>query len=173
MSALKLDMFQTQSERAAIQSGFLFYLSVLKHFLPGRTQNPAGLRPIGLDLDTPAAEGVAQVQKPATLGALGGRLTHAISLAVKMRGSRNIFTGTVRMRTKGKASEAWVDMTAHRAAKHTSWMQVNMCIRSVRTCKSSVSSVSQTPGPIVVIATVSRVLIPCVRRCGQGDTLEA
>lgn len=58
------------------------------------------------------------------------------------------------MRTKGKASEAWVDMTAHRTAKHTSWMQVNMCIRSVRTWKSSVSSVSQTPSRVVVIVTV-------------------
>lgn len=84
---------------------------------------------------------MAQVQKPVTLGPLGGRLTHAISLAVKMRGSRNIFTGTVRMRTKGKASEAWVDMTAHRTARHTSWMHVNMCIRSVRTWKGSKTSV--------------------------------
>ena len=51
-----------------------------------------------------------------------------------MRGSRNILTGTVRMRTKGKASDASVDMTTHSAARHTSWMQVNRCIRSVRTC---------------------------------------
>lgn len=76
-------------------------------------------------------------------GSPAGGLTHAISLAVKMRGSRNIFTGTVRMRTKGNASEAWVDMTAHRSAKHTSWMQVNMCIRSVRTWKNSASSVKR------------------------------
>lgn len=62
-----------------------------------------------------------------------GKLTHSISLTVKMRDSRNILTGTVRMRTKGKASDAWVDMTAHRTAKHTTWRHVNRCIRSVRT----------------------------------------
>lgn len=62
-----------------------------------------------------------------------GQLTHAISLALKMRGSTNILTGTVRMRTKGKASDAWVDITAQRTPKHTTWMQVNRCIRSVRT----------------------------------------
>lgn len=62
-----------------------------------------------------------------------GWLTHAISLTVKMRRSRNILTGTVRMRTKGKASDAWVDITAQRTAKHTTWMHVNRCMRSVRT----------------------------------------
>lgn len=65
----------------------------------------------------------------------GGGLTQAISREVKMRGSRNILTGTVMMSTKGKASDACVDMTAHSAARHTSWMQVNRCIRSVRTCR--------------------------------------
>lgn len=67
----------------------------------------------------------------------GGGLTQAISREVKMRGSRNILTGTVMMSTKGKASEACVDMTAHSAARHTSWMQVNRCIRSVRTCSDN------------------------------------
>lgn len=61
-----------------------------------------------------------------------------------MRGSRNIFTGTVRIRTKGKAREAWVDMTAHSTAKHTSWMQVNMCIRSVRTWRRGGGVVSRS-----------------------------
>lgn len=65
-----------------------------------------------------------------------GQLTHAISLGVKMRLSRNILTGMVRMRTKGNAIEACVDMTAHRAAKHTTWMQVNRCMRSVRTWRT-------------------------------------
>lgn len=64
-----------------------------------------------------------------------GGLTQAISLLLKMRLSRNILTGTVRSRTKGKARDACVDITAQRTAKHTTWMQVNKCMRSVRTCR--------------------------------------
>lgn len=74
-----------------------------------------------------------------------GELTHAISLVVKMRRSRNILTGTVRMRTKGKASDAWVDITAHRAPKHTSWMPVNRCIRSVRTWRKRIRKFEYLP----------------------------
>lgn len=61
------------------------------------------------------------------------RLTHCISRVVKMRGNRNHLMGTVRMRTKGKASEATVDMTVHSAARHTSWIPVNRCMRRVLT----------------------------------------
>lgn len=60
-------------------------------------------------------------------------LTHWISRWMKIRGSRNLLMGTVRMRTKGKASEAWVDMTAQSPAKHTTWIPVKRCICRVRT----------------------------------------
>lgn len=60
-------------------------------------------------------------------------LTHCISRVVKIRGKRNIFTGTVRMRTKGKASDAEVDMTAHNEIRHTNWIPVNRCMRKVFT----------------------------------------
>lgn len=56
-----------------------------------------------------------------------------------MRDSRNILTGTVRMRTKGKASEATVDMTAHSDARHTSWISVYRCIRRVFTWGDTVT----------------------------------
>ncbi len=60
-------------------------------------------------------------------------LTHCISRVLKMRGRRNILTGTVMMRTNGKASDATVDMTAQRTARQTTCIAVYRCIRRVRT----------------------------------------
>lgn len=62
------------------------------------------------------------------------KLTHFISRSVKMRLSRHNRRGTVRMRMKGKASEATVDMTAQSTARQASCRSVNTCIRTVRTC---------------------------------------
>lgn len=42
-------------------------------------------------------------------------------------------SGTVRMRMKGKAREAAVDMTAQSTARQSSCRAVNRCIRRVRT----------------------------------------
>lgn len=52
---------------------------------------------------------------------------------MKIRGSRNLLMGTVRMRTKGKANEALVDITTQSPAKHTTWIPVKRCILRVRT----------------------------------------
>ena len=43
--------------------------------------------------------------------------------------------GTMRMRMKGKARAACVDLTTHSAARHRIWMNVNRCIFHVFTCK--------------------------------------
>uniref|UniRef100_A0A8C0PEM3 Fas activated serine/threonine kinase n=1 Tax=Canis lupus familiaris TaxID=9615 RepID=A0A8C0PEM3_CANLF len=50
-----------------------------------------------------------------------------------MRVSTTMRRGTVRMRMKGKAREAAVDMTAQSRAKQSSCRAVNRCIRRVRT----------------------------------------
>lgn len=85
-------------------------------------------------------------------GQEGSGLTHFISRSVKMRVSTTMRRGTVRMRMKGKASEASVDMTAHSRARQSSCRAVNRCIRRVRTCGGQGGmrrgSPSQgTPGP--------------------------
>lgn len=41
--------------------------------------------------------------------------------------------GIVRMRTKGRAREAGLDLTIHSTARHTTWMAVYMCILPVDT----------------------------------------
>lgn len=60
-------------------------------------------------------------------------LTHFISMTEKSLPVINMRSGMVRMRTKGSASEAGLIFTAHRAARHTSWITVYRCIRSVFT----------------------------------------
>lgn len=50
-----------------------------------------------------------------------------------MRVSTTMRSGTVRMRMKGKAREAAVDMTAQSTARQSSCRAVNRCIRRVRT----------------------------------------
>lgn len=60
-------------------------------------------------------------------------LTHFISRSVKIRVSTTMRKGTVRMRMKGKAREAAVDMTAQSRARQSNCKAVNRCIRMVRT----------------------------------------
>lgn len=50
----------------------------------------------------------------------------------------NMRRGMVRVRTKGRASEKSLIFTAHRTARHKSWIRVNKCIRSVFTCTKDV-----------------------------------
>ena len=49
---------------------------------------------------------------------------------------RSLRIGTSMMSTKGKASEAAVELTAHNTPKHSSWMSVKRCMRIVRTCNT-------------------------------------
>lgn len=50
----------------------------------------------------------------------------------------NMRRGMVRVRTKGRASEKSLIFTAHRTARHKSWIRVNKCIRIVFTCTKDV-----------------------------------
>lgn len=53
-----------------------------------------------------------------------------------MSGSRKRRRGTVRIRTKGRASEMFGrDFTAHSSARQMIWMPVNKCMRQVFTCR--------------------------------------
>lgn len=61
-------------------------------------------------------------------------LTHFISMTEKTLPVMNIRRGMVRMRTKGRAREKGLIFTIHRMARHTSWIRVKRCIRSVLTC---------------------------------------
>lgn len=61
-------------------------------------------------------------------------LTHFISMTEKSLPVMSMRRGMVRMRTKGSAREKGLIFTTHRIARHTSWIRVKRCIRSVDTC---------------------------------------
>lgn len=76
-----------------------------------------------------------------------------------MRGRRNILTGTVMMRTNGKASDATVDMTAQRTARQTTCIAVNRCIRRVRTWGFSQDTQYKSLLPSVLLVTTIKMSV--------------
>lgn len=71
-------------------------------------------------------------------------LTHFISMTENSLPVMNIRRGTVRMRTKGRASEKGLIFTTHRTARQRSWIRVNKCIRIVFTCTEMSGQQQQT-----------------------------
>lgn len=64
------------------------------------------------------------------------KLTARSSLWEKIRFSWSR-TGTIRIRKKGNARDALVDLTTHNIIRHISWTKVKMCIFIVRTCNNA------------------------------------
>lgn len=61
-------------------------------------------------------------------------LTHFISMTENNLPVMYMRSGMVRMRTKGSAREKGLIFTAHRTARHPSWIRVYKYIRNVVTC---------------------------------------
>lgn len=61
-------------------------------------------------------------------------LTHFISISVKRWPVMNMRRGMVRMRMKGRARDAGLDLTTHKTTRQATWMPVYKCIRPVFTC---------------------------------------
>lgn len=80
-------------------------------------------------------------------GGGGQPLTHWSSSFLKMSGSRKRRRGTVRMRTKGRASEVdGKNFTVHSTTRQMIWVSVYRCMRQVLTCRQRRGSSPALPG---------------------------